>query len=257
MNVLNGRGAMPRRPVGLVVASDFHMASHRRSLVLRGLKAEMRAPEAALADPRALPPCALLLIETTGLADPIAASLVAFAAERRRRGTAVVVVCPAAHLDFLAGLLGTGATLLCEPGQKDVDRALQDAAGMIWRRRINEGRSARIPGFIPAPSPPCPWPQAESSAGPERPYWLDILSDALTDRAIAQQADEPGSAVTAELLEQMIVRLLAVPSDQALLHVAQTAMLGEGSAELAWLVVELERRGLALACRFNGAGAAG
>ena len=244
MNALNRRGAMPRRPVGLVVASGLYMASHRRSLVLRGIKVEMRAPEAALADPGTLPPCALLLIETTGLADTIAASLVAFAAQCRRRGAAVIFLCPAAHLDFLGGLLGTGVTLLCEPGQKDVDCALQDAAGMIWRRRISEGHRARALGSIPAPSPPCPWPQAESNTGPERPYWLDTLSDALTALATAQQAGGPGSAVIAELLEQTIARLLAVPSDQALLYVAQTAMLGESSAELAWLVVELERRGL-------------
>lgn len=249
MHALNRGGAVSRRPspVALVVASEFYMASHRRLLGQRGLRVEVRAPEAALTDPDALPPCALLLVETTGIPDPAAASLAALAAERRRRGDVVVFLCPTGHLDFLSGLLGTGTVLLCEPSEMETDRALRDAVRLVWQRRLREARALPDPVSGARPAPPCPWPQAglEDSAGPDRPYWLDILSDALTGLAIAHQANAPESPAISALLEHMVAGLLALPSDRALLDAVELALPGEGPAELGRLAAELERRGLA------------
>lgn len=243
MQSLNMDGALPRRPipVALVIAAEFYTANHRRLLGLRGLSVEARAPAAALADPGALPSCALLLIETTGLADPAAASLAALAAERRRRGNVVLFLCPSGHLDFLAGLLGTGAALLCEPSEMELDRTLRDAVRTVWQRRLRDA-----PGSAGS-ALPCPWPRVESGAGSEaeRPYWLDILSDALTGLAIAHQANGPERPAVAALLEQMIAGLLALPSDQALLDAVELALPGDGPSEMGRLVAELERRGSA------------
>lgn len=237
--------AAPRTPgpIALVIATRPYQVSYRRALALRGLKVEMREPDIALADPDVLPACALLLVETAGLADPVAASLVALAAEHRRRGDAVVFLCPATHADFLGALLGTGSALLCEPSQTEIDRALKEAARRIWRRRMRGGHL--VSGAGPASPPPCPWPLAEPGAVPDRPYWLDILSDALTNLAIAQQADDRHAPEIAELLEQMIGGLLVLPSDRAMVDAVDIALQDEGPAELARLLTALEARGLA------------
>ncbi|WP_126003339.1 hypothetical protein [Sphingomonas koreensis] len=149
----------------------------------------------------------LLLVETTGLAEPVAALLVALAAERRRCGDAVIFVCTAAHVDFIAALLGTGSTFLCEPTQDDIDRALKDVVRRIWQRRMRGGSLIIF----------------------NRPCWLDILSDALTNLAIAQQANDRQASMIVELLDQMIAGLLALPSDRALLGAVEIALQDEGT----------------------------
>jgi hypothetical protein len=246
MHALNTGGAVSRRPapVAIVIASEFYMASHRRLLGLRGLRVEGHTPEAALADPDALPACALLLVETTGLSDAAAASLVALAAERRWRGNAVIFLCPTGHADFLAALLGTGATFLSEASEMEIDRALRDAVRSVWQRRLREARA--LPGAGRGAAPSCPWPEAQpgAGAGATRPYWLDILSDALTGLAMAHQATGPDSPAIAALIEQMVAGLLALPSDRALLDAVELTLAGDGSAELGRLVAELDRRGL-------------
>lgn len=244
MTSLNAAPRMPG-PVALVIATRPYGMSHRRALALCGLKVEMREPDVALADPDGLPACALLLVETTGLSDPVAASLVALAARRLGRGDAVVLLSPVTHVDFLGGLLGTGSTLLCEPSQGDIDRALRDVVRRIWQRRLRGGHQRAGAGS--ASTLPCPWPLAEPGVAPDRPYWLDLLSDALTNLAVAQQAGERHAPEIAELLEQMIGRLLALPSDRAIVDAVEIALQDEGPAELARLLAELEERGLAFA----------
>lgn len=244
MTSLNAAPRMPG-PVALVIATRPYGMSHRRALALRGFKMEMREPDVALADPQALPAGAMLLVETTGLADSVAASLVALAAERLGRGDAVVFLCPVMHADLLGVLLGTGSTLLCEPSQGDIDRALRDVARRIWQRRLRGGH--QLSGAGSASTRPCPWPLAVRDVTPDRPYWLDLLSDALTNLAVAQQAGERHAREIAELLEQMIGRLLALPSDRAIVDAVEIALQDEGPAELARLLAELEARGLAFA----------
>lgn len=245
MHPLNMDGAASRRPapVALVIASEFYMASHRRLLALRGLRVEVRTPEAALADRDVLPACALVLVETTGLAEPVAASLVALVAKYRRREDTLIFLCPLGHIDFLGPLQGTGAALLCEPSQAELDCALRDAVRTVWQRRLRDWHAR--PGADRGPRAAPPWPQAETGAGHDRPYWLDILSDALTGLALAHQAEGPERTAIAALLDQMIAALLALPSDRALLDAVELALPGEGPAELGRLVAELERRGVA------------
>ncbi|WP_447726029.1 hypothetical protein [Sphingomonas koreensis] len=245
LNFANDAARRRERPVALIIASEAAMAGYQGS-VLREFDVEMATAEAALAQPAALPACALLLADTMGSEEQSAASLVALAAARRRIGVEVILICPESHVDFLGALLGTGAILLCEPRPEDIDRALQDAIRVIERRQMQKDRPALSSRAGLVSALPCPWPKAETVPEPTRPYWLDILSDQLTDLAIARQATSPESAAIAKLLEQMIAQLLALIPDRILLDAVATASPGDGTAELGQLVAELERRELAV-----------
>lgn len=241
------------RPIALIIAPEFRRIDYQGS-VLREFDAEMTTAEMALAEPATLPACVLLLADTRDLTETSAASLLALATAHRQNGTGVIVVCPEAHIDFQGALIGTGATLLCEPRPEDIDRALHEAIHAIQRRDQLKNRSAHIveAGAIPALA--CPWPKAEITPEPIRPYWLDILSDQLTDLAIAQQAAAHESPAIAELVEQMIRQLLALIPDRALLAAVASDSSGEGAAEFERLIIELKRRELTVsrsACSSN------
>jgi hypothetical protein len=246
MNSLNIASDAARRsacPVALVLAPRLQTPGYQRVLALHGIDVEICAPDTALADPGQLPACGLLLAETSGLADPAAASLIAFAAARRREGSEVVLLCPGSHVDFVGALLGTGALLLCDPYPNDVERALQDATRAVWRQHM--GRDGVLRAFAapaPAPASPCPWPHVEAPFDSDKLYWLDILSGLLTDLAVARQAGGSEGSAIAGVLERAVEQLLAALSDGALLDAVRDAP-DLGAAELVRLAGALARRG--------------
>lgn len=241
LNVVTDAAKRGELPVALIIAQETSISSYHSS-VLREFDVETLTAEAVLAEPAMLPACALLLADTSGLDAESAASLLAFAAARSRTGIEVILVCPEMHIDFLGPLVGSGARLLCAPRPEELDRALQDANHAIRRQLVRRKDAKRSEHNSPISVSACPWPTAQGPADPPSPYWLDILSDQLTDVAIARQAVAPESAAIATLLEQLIERLLLLIPDRALLDAIEASSPGSGTMEYARLVVELDRR---------------
>lgn len=142
-----------------------------------------------------------------------------------RAGARVIVLFSHTQLDLVGGcLLGQNLVLLCDPEPADLTAALR-AEGEIFYN------AARL---------------ASATFNPDATvWWLGILSDMLTNIALAAQNAGPLCDGIRLLLDDALGRLLSLVDDTQLGHGADALSRGPATPELAIILAEMRRRNLA------------